>query len=228
MTPSLSSQIKVIRVTTTKERLNAVEVLGSTYAKEKRWIGNADTFFAPEDLESQNVSWFLSLLGETPVGVLRILYDPPMELYRTYGMKALDSGLDVEGFIANNRIAEIGRFAVVPAYRSNMAVVASLMRAASCETIERDYSHYVTDVFEGEKHSPYDFHTRVMGFKPVATHDVGELNCPNRRITMVLDLVEAYHRLKVSRPSVFRFLTRAWPKELHERLSATSPSQPEP
>jgi hypothetical protein len=37
---------------------------------------------------------------------------------------------------------------------------------------------------------------QVIGFHPVATHDVGELQSRSRRITLVLDLSAAYKRLK--------------------------------
>ncbi|MDA7672167.1 GNAT family N-acetyltransferase [Verrucomicrobia bacterium] len=170
------------------------------------------------DLERDDISWFVSQIKDEPVGVLRVMYNPPLELYKEYGFKQLDSGLDVEAFVNENKIAEIGRFAVLPEYRRYIVVVAALMRAASQETVEREYSHYVTDIFEGEKHSPYEFHTRVMGFKPVATHDVGELNCPNRRITMILDIHEAYNRIRKKQKWIFRFLTKGWSDELHSKL----------
>jgi hypothetical protein len=57
-----------------------------------------------------------------------------------------------------------------------------------------------------------------MGFKPVATHDVGELNCPNRRITMVLDIHEAYNRIRTKQKWIFRFLTKGWDEDLHAKL----------
>ena len=76
----------------------------------------------------------------------------------------------------------------------------------------------LTDIFEGEQHSPYLFHTRVMGFEPVATHDEIELNCPNRRVTMVLDLQAAYRRLRRSGGWLFRYLTADWSEALHRRL----------
>ena len=92
------------------------------------------------------------------------------------------------------------------------------MNLAVRDTLERGYTHYITDVFEGEKHSPYKFHTRVMGFIPVATHDVVELNCPNRRITMVLDLADCYQRIKSFGGWIFRAITGNWSKELHDLL----------
>jgi len=192
MSLSLSNKVNVIKVQTREDRDRAIAVLKQTYDQEKHWIYDTDDFFPEVDLQR--------------------------ELYKEYGFKQLDSGLDVEAFVNENKIAEIGRFAVLPEYRRYIVVVAALMRAASQETVEREYSHYVTDIFEGEKHSPYEFHTRVMGFKPVATHDVGELNCPNRRITMILDIHEAYNRIRKKQKWIFRFLTKGWSDELHSKL----------
>jgi len=218
MSLSLSKKVNVLKVRTQADRERAVDVLKRTYDQEKHWIYDADKFFPLEDLERDDISWFVSQVEDEPVGVLRVMYNPPLELYKEYGFQKLESGLDVEAFVANNKIAEIGRFAVVPEYRRFIVVVAALMRAASQETVEREYTFYVTDIFEGEEHSPYEFHTRVMGFKPVATHDVGELNCPNRRITMILDIKEAYNRIRQKQKWIFRFLTKDWSEELHSKL----------
>ncbi len=221
---SLARQIHVIRAVSKADREMAIQVLLSTYVNEKNWIQDEGNFFPESDLTATNISWFVASVRDQPIGVVRVLYDPPLELYREYGMKALDSGLDVEAFVQENRIAEIGRFAVVPEYRKYMLASAALMREASRETVANDYTHYVTDIFEDEVHSPYDFHTRVMGFKPVATHDVGELNCPNRRITMILDLRSAYHRIRSQQKWIYRFLTKDWDTSLHEKLRNDDPN----
>ncbi len=221
---SLAKQINVIRATNTADRQLAIQVLQSTYVNEKHWIQDEEKFFPHSDLEAKDISWFVASNDTQPIGVLRVMYNPPLELYKEYGMQALESGLDVEAFVKNNRIAEIGRFAVVPEFRKFIVVAAALMREASRETVANDYTHYVTDIFEGEVHSPYDFHTRVMGFQPVATHDVGELNCPNRRITMVLDLKSAYQRIQTKQKWIYRYLTKDWDKSLHEKLRNGSPS----
>jgi hypothetical protein len=147
-----------------------------------------------------------------------VLYELPVELYREYGFQMKQPGLDVDAFLRDNKVAEIGRFAVLPEYRGNMFVVAGLMRAAVHDTVRKGFTHYITDVFEGEKHSPYDFHTRVMGFQVVASHDTGELNCPNRRLTMLLDLGAGYRRLQARNGWIFRHLTRDWSPEMHERM----------
>jgi hypothetical protein len=221
---SLAKQINVIRASNAEDRKLAVKVLQSTYVNEKHWIQDEEKFFPLSDLEAKDISWFVASNATQPIGVLRVMYNPPLELYKEYGMQALESGLDVEAFVKNNRIAEIGRFAVVPEFRKFIVVAAALMREASRETVANDYTHYVTDIFEGEVHSPYDFHTRVMGFQPVATHDVGELNCPNRRITMVLDLKSAYQRIQTKQKWIYRYLTKDWDESLHEKLRNGSPS----
>jgi len=211
-------QVQVRRILNEADRAAAMEVLKATYLKEKHWVADVEKVFEPGDLTNDAVSWFVAFRQGRPVGVLRILYEPPLDLYKAYGFKVIVKGLDLDRFIRENRIAEIGRFAVVPEHRRFPFVAGALMRAASEETVRRGFTHYVTDIFEGEKHSPYDFHTRVMGFVPVATHDTGELNCPNRRITLVLDLKQAYHRIKKSKKWIFRLLTDGWDDELHRKM----------
>ncbi len=216
MTPL--EQVQVRRIRNDADRAAAMVVLKATYLTEKHWVANVEKVFEPADLQNEHVSWFVAFRKGEPVGVLRILYQPPLELYKAYGFKIVVKGLDLDAFIRDNRIAEIGRFAVLPEQRRFPFVAGALMRTASEETVRRGFTHYVTDIFEGEKHSPYDFHTRVMGFLPVATHDTGELNCPNRRITLILDLKQAYHRLKSSKKWVFRLLTENWDDELHRKM----------
>ena len=87
------------------------------------------------------------------------------------------------------------------------------------DTVKRGYSHYVTDIFEGEEHSPYLFHTRVMGFMPVATRSEGELNCAHRRITLLMDLEKSYHRLKAENHRLFDTLTAKWDADMHNRFA---------
>ncbi len=217
---SLRDRISVIRVNDESDRELGLEVLRATYGDEKHWVEEVDDQLPRADLERKDVSWFVALDEKRPVGVLRVLYDPPIELYTEYGFKLEDDSIDVEAFIRENRIAEIGRFAVLPEYRKYIVVVAGLMRAASTDTVERGYTHYITDVFEGDPHSPYNFHTRVMGFQPVATHEIGELNFKGRRITLVLDLKAAYCRLRSKGSWIFRYLTESWDDALHRRMHA--------
>lgn len=231
---ALSDRLRVIRVAATSDRAQAIEVMRATYKQEKNWITRDEKLFPDDELGKEGVSWFVVLDGDRPVGTLRVLYDLPLDLYQEYGFKTL-GGIDLDEFIRRNRIAEIGRFAVLPEYRRHMMVVGALMREASRETIERGYTHYVTDIFEGEAHSPYNFHTRVLGFQPVATHDTGELNCPNRRITLILDLRSGYQRLREQGGWLFRFFTEGWPHHVHEKLgvptpngSAVNPANPQP
>jgi hypothetical protein len=210
---------KVSRVETEQDRALALAVLRSTYELEKQWVVHAEDQFPAADLDTTRVSWFVVTQGSHPAGVLRVHYEPPITQYHAYDIKLLRPGLDVQGFLADNRIAEIGRFAVIPGQRHNLLLAVALMRAATRETVERGYTHFITDVFEGDPHSPYRFHTRVMGFLPVATHEHGELASRCRRITMILDLKAAYQRLRQGRSWIFRALTADWDDGLHRRLA---------
>lgn len=221
------NQINVIRVSDESGRQQALEVMRAIYRDEKGWVQKDEKLISVDDLQNQAVSWFVVRDGENPIGVLRVLYEPPLDLYKEYGFKVVAKGLDLDAFIRNNRIAEIGRFAVLPTYRNNIRAVLALMNAASKDTVEREFTHYITDVFEGEQHSPYDFHSRVMGFEVVATHDTGELNCACRRITMLLDIKRGYRRLRESKSWVFRSITKGWEERHHRYLleSQTAPAE---
>jgi ribosomal protein S18 acetylase RimI-like enzyme len=208
------------RVADEADRRRVIEVLTATYLDEKHWVKDPAAQIPQADLDSDTIAWFVVSVGDRAAGALRVLYDPPLAQYATYGLKLLDPSLRVDEFIKHHRIAEVGRFAVKPEFRGRFTIAAALMRAATEETVARGYTHLVTDVFEDDPHTPYGFHTRVMGFAPVATHEVGELHCHSRRITLILDLRSAYKRLKERDNWVFRFLTSRWDDALHRRLTA--------
>jgi hypothetical protein len=197
-----------------------VKVLAATYRREKHWVVDAEAQAPASDLVRDDLSWFMVCLCGRPAGVLRVRYDPPLAEYAKYDLKTLQAGINVQDFIRAHRIAEIGRFAVLPRHRGNFMVAAALMRAAAAETVARGYTHFVTDVFEDDPHSPFGFHTRVMGFLPVATHEFGELRCKSRRITLVLDLRAAYKRLKGRGNWLYRYFTAPWDDALHQSMAA--------
>lgn len=205
------------RVTNEAERAQVIEVLRQTYASEKGWIAEPEGQIPLADIDKDNVAWFVTTIGGEPVGVLRILFDPPIEQYAKYSLKLIDPTFKVDELLAGSRIAEVGRFAVVSKRRRQFLVATSLMRAAFSEIIGRGYSHLVTDVFEDDPHSPYGFHTRVIGFKPIATHDVGELKSRSRRITLVLDMRAAYIRLRDRSRWLFQNLTMGWSERMHRK-----------
>lgn len=216
--------LDVIRLEDEWGRQQALAVMRTTYRDEKDWIRADERLVASEDLKAPDVSWFVARIEGQPVGVLRVLYAPPLDLYAQYGFKVVRTDIDLDAFIRSARIAEIGRFAVVPDQRGNILIATALMREAVAETVRRGFTHYITDVFEGETHSPYAFHSRVLGFETVATHDVGELNCPNRRITMILDLKAAYLRLRKAKGWLYRYLTEGWTPEMCLALEDSAPT----
>jgi hypothetical protein len=214
-----SPRLVTRRAATPGDRDLVLAVLAATYRDEKAWVADIERQFPLEDLASGQISWFITTLRGEPVGVVRVLYDPPIQTYMEYGLKPIDGALDVAAFIRNERIAEVGRFAVVATRRRHAAVSMSLISAASGEIIERGYTQLITDVFEGDPHSPYRFHTRIIGFKPVATHEIGELAFKGRRITMVLDVRAAYVRLKSRGNLFFRLISRGWSPKVHARFA---------
>ena len=214
------ARIRATRITDEAGRNATLLLLAATYEKEKGWITEPNSHFPSSHLELPNLSWYMVWLDREPVGVLRILYDPPLLEYAKYELKLLDSGLEIGAFLAHKRIVEVGRFAVLAAHRGNLLLATALMRAAMEEILARGYTHIITDVFEDDAHSPLGFHTRVIGFVPVATHEHGELNCQSRRITLLLDLKSSYHRLKARGNWVYRYLTANWPENLHRCLAA--------
>jgi len=213
-------RIQAQRITDEAGRNATLLLLAATYEREKGWITEPNSQFPAAHLGLPNISWYMVWLDRQPVGVLRILYDPPLLQYAKYELKLLDSGLEIGGFLAQNRLVEVGRFAVLAAHRGNLLLATALMRAAMEEILARGYTHIITDVFEDDAHSPLGFHTRVIGFVPVATHVHGELNCQSRRITLLLDLKSSYHRLKARGNWVYRYLTANWPENLHRCLAA--------
>lgn len=203
---SQKEPITVHRVVTEADRQAALAVLRSVYVDEKHWVHQEGELLPTADLASAGVAWFVSRAAEQPVGVVRVLFQLPLDLYRSYQVKPLDPSLDVERFLTTTRIAEVGRFAVLPAARGQVMVAASLIKAAARETLARGFTHLITDVFENDPNSPYAFHTRVLGFVPVATHEHGELATSGRRITMLLDLAKAYQRLSAKHNWIFRYI----------------------
>jgi 1-acyl-sn-glycerol-3-phosphate acyltransferase len=213
-------KISAARVESEEVRDEAVSVLRETYEREKNWVANAGGQFPAADLANERISWFVARAEDKAAGVLRLLYDPPITLYAQYGFKLLDSSINVEEFVKHNRVAEVGRFAVLPEHRRDLFVVAALMRVVTAEAISRNCTHLVTDVFEDDPHSPYRFHTRVIGFQPVATHDIGELNEHSRRITLLLDIRAAYKKHRDARTWFYRYMTEGWDEALHRRAAA--------
>ena len=208
------------RVRDAAARQEVIAVLRDTYQREKHWVSDPDGQFPLADLDRADISWFVARLNGRAVGVVRMFYDPPIEAYAAYGFRMLDPSIRVEDFVKRKGLAEIGRFAVLPHRRGQIMVAAALMRAATIEGLERGTTHLLTDVFEDDPHSPYGFHTRVLGFRPVATHDIGELNSKSRRITLLLDLSACYKQLRARNHWFYRFWSTGLPERLHERLAA--------
>ena len=87
---SESSKITAVKVTDEIGRQKALQVLKVIYCQEKNWVGDETKVFEKSDLDNPAVSWFVALSGDQPVGVLRVLYEPPLDLYKEYGFEKVN------------------------------------------------------------------------------------------------------------------------------------------
>jgi len=193
------------KVATLEDRERALAVIEAVYLQEKQWIRSPAGEIPAEPGEQRGRSWFLVTADGEAAGVIRLVYDPPLEIPAEYGV-ALEPGVDLDGLKRRGRFVDIGRFMILPRYRRNIRVVMRLLQAAIAEVVERGYTHFLTDVFEDDPHSPLQFHTRVLGFERIGTHRHGELASASVRIILILDIARAYRRLKRRGNKVFREL----------------------
>lgn len=199
-------RLETTRLENAAQRAAALAVVRAVYLEEKAWIDRLEEEIPLGDLEpGSRFSWFVASLGGHPAGLIRLQYDPPLEIPAELE-PAFEKELDLAALARDCRFAEIGRFMIVPAYRRSISVALRVMQAAVREAVLAGVTHFVTDVFEDDPHSPLQFHTRVLGFERIGTHRYGELRCASRRIILVLDLAAAYRRLKVRDNKVFREL----------------------
>lgn len=218
----MRSAVTAKKILTDHDRKLGLAVIEAVYLQEKRWIRDAASEI-PEDLaERRDQSWLLVTAGGAdgePAGVIRLVYDPALEMPAELGVD-LEAGVDIQGLQRHGRFVDIGRFMIVPRYRRSFRVALRLMRAAILEVVSRGYTHFLTDVFEDDPHSPYHFHTRVLGFERIGTHRYGELACASRRIILILDIARAYRRLQKQENKVYRELADGIGDMLETRLLA--------
>ncbi len=217
----MKTRIKTVKIVDEKSRSEALKVIEKVYLKEKKWISDLQLEI-PEDIaSSKTFSWFLTYVNYNPSGVLRLFYDPPLELPKDFEV-TLEKGIDIEAMSKNARFVEIGRFMVLPRYRRNIMVALRLMRSAIKEVVERDYTHFITDVFEGEENSPLGFHTRILGFEVIGKHLHGDLNCSLTRIILTLDILKAYKKVKERQNKIYKILNEDVRSILDKKLEAGS------
>jgi hypothetical protein len=222
----LRSAVTARRVVGSADRDKALAVIEAVYRREKRWIADASAELPPAvgdggdadgTLEGTDRSWFLVTVNGRPAGVIRLVYDPPLELPAELGV-TLEPHVDLEGLKRRGRFVDIGRFMIVPRYRRNIRVALRLMRAAIVEVVERGYTHFLTSVFADDPHSPLGFHTRVLGFERIGSHRTGELACASVRILLILDIARAYQRLKRRQNLVWKELAVSVRETMERRL----------
>jgi len=215
----MRSSVVARKVLTPRDREEALSVIEAVYLQEKRWIRDPGSEVPADVAVRQDQSWFLVTVEGEPAGVIRLVYDPELEMPAELGV-SLEPDVDLETLKRRGRFVDIGRFMIVPRHRRNIRVVMRLMRAAILEVVSRGYTHFLTDVFEDDPHSPYNFHTRVLGFERIGTHRYGELACASTRIILILDIARAYRQLEKKENKVFKELGEGIGELMETRLLA--------
>ena len=215
----MRSSVVARKVLTPRDREEALSVIEAVYMQEKRWIGDPGSEIPADTAARHDHSWFLVTVEGEPAGVIRLVYDPALEMPAELGV-SLEAHVDLETLKRRGRFVDIGRFMIVPRHRRNIRVVMRLMRAAILEVVSRGYTHFLTDVFEDDPHSPYHFHTRVLGFERIGTHRHGELACASTRIILILDIARAYRQLEKKENKVFKELGQGLGEMVEARLLA--------
>ena len=215
----MRSSVVARKVLTPRDREEALSVIEAVYIQEKRWIRDPGSEVPADTALRQDQSWFLVTVEGEPAGVIRLVYDPALEMPAELGV-SLEPHVDLETLKRRGRFVDIGRFMIVPRHRRNIRVVMRLMRAAILEVVSRGYTHFLTDVFEDDPHSPLNFHTRVLGFERIGTHRYGELACASTRIILILDIARAYRQLEKKENKVFKELGEGLADLVETRLLA--------
>lgn len=219
------STVQTCKITDSQTREQALQVIRTVYLEEKNWIRLAENEIPPCPAQLSDQSWFLATVNGAPAGVIRLAYDPPLQFPAEMGV-TLRQGVDLAAIAAQCRLVEIGRFMIVPQFRKNIRVALRLMNIAIREVVERGYTHFLTDVFESDPHSPLHFHTKILGFEVIGSHLRGELNCSSTRIILTLDILKSYQRLKERKDKIYQEVTAGirdlLDRKLAERLNSTS------
>jgi len=214
----MNRHIQVNKVASRRQVAEALTVVEEVYLREKQWI-RSTVDQIPEDIgENRRLSWFLAKVDGRPAGLLRLFYDPQLELPPEFQV-TLEAGVNLQALASQGRFVEIGRFMILGEFRRDIGVALRLMRAALKEVVDRDYTHFITDVYEGEPNSPYQFHTRILGFEVIGRHLHGELNCSHTRIILVLNILKGFKRLQSRKSSIYLSLTRGFRRLLMQKAA---------
>ncbi|MBN2440586.1 MAG: hypothetical protein JXJ04_04555 [Spirochaetales bacterium] len=202
----VNTKVEVHKIESKEDMNPSKKIIEGVYVKEKKWIKSVRHQMNENELfGNSNISWFIARVNGAPAGLLRLFYDSPLDFPDEYEI-SIKEGIDLMELESKGRFVEISRFMILPVYRRNLRVSLELMRTAIKEVVSKGYSHFITNVFKGEKHSPYRFHAKLFGFQVIGTHVHGELNCNCTRIIMILDILSAYVRIRNKKNRFYEIL----------------------
>jgi hypothetical protein len=110
------AKIQTVKIADDVARMQALQVIAQVYQQEKNWLKAVEAEVPAENDPEGRYSWFLATVNGQPAGVLRLFYDPPLELPAEFKV-SLRQDIDLKQMAANGRFVEIGRFMILPEYR---------------------------------------------------------------------------------------------------------------
>ncbi|MBL7977644.1 MAG: GNAT family N-acetyltransferase [Bacteroidetes Order II. Incertae sedis bacterium] len=204
-----------------EQRQEALTVLETIYCVEKHWVGASTTLFEPSELQDPHKQWLIAYDTHRAVGVVRLSFNRQAHHFPTeylHFQHADWNAMVMANFLSHNPTAEIGRFAILPEYRSHSRFALMLMQMACTQAILNHCFYILTDVFHGDLQSPFHFHTQILGFEPFATYADERFNSHYPSILLIMDLRKTYLHTKKYQPRIFRTFTQNWPPSLHLQL----------
>jgi hypothetical protein len=99
--------ITVRKVEDDSTRDKALQVVEKVYWQEKNWIKSVDQEIPAEIADDPRISWFLASANGHPAGVLRLYYDPPLELPPEC-QATFKKGFDPQKLATSGKFVEIG------------------------------------------------------------------------------------------------------------------------
>lgn len=201
----LDAAIEIVKITDSDLVKKALEVVREVYVRDKKWIESTDDIISMNTFNNPDISWLLAFVHGEPAGVLRLNYNVSLDFPEYYDLRIV-KGVNLKKMAKKGKYVDINRFMIRSVFRKNINVSLSLMKAALEEVVTRGYTHFITDVFEGEINSPLEFHKRNLGFEVIGTHLYSDYNTSLKSVILVLDIFKSFKLLKERNNRIYKTL----------------------
>jgi hypothetical protein len=124
-------------------------VIEEVYLREKRWIDDPAAEIPPAPAAVADRSWFLVTVEGEPAGVLRLVYDPPLEMPAELGV-TFEREVDLDAFRRASRVVDVGRLMILPRLILDIARAYERMKRRK-NRLFREFTDGVREVMEARR-----------------------------------------------------------------------------